>query len=125
GTRDCVGDVFRAEQPRRATRAGVFERPRRTRYLDAGFDVLGAAIGHAPAAVEEITAADRESAGHQQARFGQAVAVDFTRPPRAGENRFAFLVDLPTHLAEDIDAVGALIDGEPVERALCQEAIDI
>src|SRR5262249_56575559 len=123
------GDVWcsdvRGEQTVPATPAEFLERPRRNGYLDAGCEVLGAAIGHAPASVEEIAAADRESAGHQQARFGQAVAVDFTRPPRAGENRFAFLVDLPTHLAEDIDAVGALIDGEPVERALCQEAIDI
>ena len=35
------------------------------------------------------------------------------------------LVDLPTHLAEGVDAVGGFIEGEPVERALCQHAIHI
>jgi len=50
--------------------------------------------------------------------------IEFARSPSACENRLAFL-DLPTHFAEGIDAVGRLIEGKPIERALCQDAIEI
>src|SRR4029078_641879 len=94
-TPDLVGDFVQLYQILLADPGAAFEQPGRNPYFDAGFHVLGATKGQALAAGGDITITDRESAGHQHAGLGDAVAVRIARPPGASENRFPFL-DFPT-----------------------------
>ena len=112
-------DLHLADQPLFANPRAILERSCRHGLLDARFKRLGTAGRSILAAAQDMAGADGEDPGHGEPGLGRSASRRITRPPTARNDGFAFL-DLPGHLAEGVNTVGRLVDGEPEARALDQ-----